>query len=349
MDGPALGRLSDSLRRAFFPPERFDEFLYYALDITRQNISMARDYRSLVFDVLRAAQAGGWLEDLVAAAREVHPNNPDIVAAARDLGMVDDRARLEKILRKPLPEVDSAVWLARYGELEGRICRIETGDGEPMGTGFLIGPARCMTNHHVIDGMVPTDVRLRFDYRRASNGRDLYHGTVFKLADPWYIALSPPSPLDLLSDAGELLPALDQLDIAVLKIDGSPGNRPIGRGVQARDAPRRGWISIGRVVAEPGDALFVLQHPAGEPLKVAVGSVIGVNGNGTRLRHSVNTRPGSSGSPCFNSQLELVGMHHAGDPLHESQGPPRYNSAIPAPAILSWLSDQQQLSDQRQS
>jgi S1-C subfamily serine protease len=338
VDGPAMRRLNDALRTAFFPPRRFEQFLHDTLDISLPDITMAGDYTTIVSDVLREARAAGWLEDLVAAAREVRPQNAGIVAAARDLGMVDDRSALERILNTSLPEIDSEVWLARYGELEGQVCRIETATGGPIGTGFLVGPGRCLTNHHVIDGRDPAAIRLRFDYRRAANGRDLYDGTICRLAEPWFEALSPPSPLDLLPDTGGSLPAPDQLDIAVLTVAGSPGNRPVGRGAEAPDAPSRGWIRMADVPAAPGDALFVLQHPAGEPLKLAVGSVIDVNVNGTRLRHRANTRPGSSGSPCFNARLELVGVHHAGDPLHESQGPPRYNSAVPAPAILSWLS-----------
>jgi hypothetical protein len=257
-----------------------------------------------------------------------------------------DFTNLEKIIRAAQPDVDFAVWLARYAELEGHICRVEVAgvDARPLGTGFLVGPDLCMTNHHVIEEIVngavsPADVRLRFDYRRAADGRELHPGTVFVLARSWLVALSPPSELDLRPETNGRLPAPDELDVAVLRVAGSPGRQPVGRGATLPDgAEERGWIArVSAVATVPGDALFVVQHPAGEPLKLAAGSVLEANGNGTRLRHGVNTRPGSSGSPCFDAQLDLVAVHHAGDPL---QGPPRYNAAIPVPAIRSWAARQ---------
>jgi V8-like Glu-specific endopeptidase len=43
--------------------------------------------------------------------------------------------------------------------------------------------------------------------------------------------------------------------------------------------------------------------------------------------------PGSSGSPCFNARLELIGLHHAGDVAAQ----PTYNIAIPVRAIVDHL------------
>ena len=75
--------------------------------------------------------------------------------------------------------------------------------------------------------------------------------------------------------------------------------------------------------------LFILQHPLGTPLKLADG----LNANGTRLRYQVSTDFGSSGSPCLNASLELVGLHQAGDPSVT----PTYNSAVPIAAIREYL------------
>ena len=44
---------------------------------------------------------------------------------------------------------------------------------------------------------------------------------------------------------------------------------------------------------------------------------------------SVSSKDGSSGSPCFNADLQLVALHHARDP----QSPPRWNQAIPMKKI----------------
>jgi V8-like Glu-specific endopeptidase len=57
--------------------------------------------------------------------------------------------------------------------------------------------------------------------------------------------------------------------------------------------------------------------------------------NNTRVRYRTNTEEGSSGSPCFNQDWELVALHHSGDPNFER--PATYNEGIPFEAILKRL------------
>ena len=63
----------------------------------------------------------------------------------------------------------------------------------------------------------------------------------------------------------------------------------------------------------------------------------GLNANETRLRHQVNTKRGSSGSPCLNARLELVALHHAGDPNFDPARRPAWNAAVPIAAIRGYL------------
>ena len=76
----------------------------------------------------------------------------------------------------------------------------------------------------------------------------------------------------------------------------------------------------------------------GKPLKLTLDTeaIIEINEDGTEIRYRTNTLPGSSGSPCFNSNWELVALHHSGDP---SFGNPQYNAATPFSAILNLLSE----------
>ena len=48
------------------------------------------------------------------------------------------------------------------------------------------------------------------------------------------------------------------------------------------------------------------------PLKLApdTEAVLSVNANGTRVRYANNTEPGSSGSPVFDINWNLVALHH---------------------------------------
>ena len=55
-------------------------------------------------------------------------------------------------------------------------------------------------------------------------------------------------------------------------------------------------------------------------------AVAGLNGNGTRLRYRTNTEPGSSGSPVFSMDRDLVPLHHYGDPKYLN---PLFNQGEP--------------------
>jgi V8-like Glu-specific endopeptidase len=74
----------------------------------------------------------------------------------------------------------------------------------------------------------------------------------------------------------------------------------------------------------------------GAPLKLAMETqaIMGLNQNSTRVKYRTNTEPGSSGSPCFDADWNLVALHHLGDPNFSK---PEYNQGIPFMAILDAL------------
>ena len=58
--------------------------------------------------------------------------------------------------------------------------------------------------------------------------------------------------------------------------------------------------------------MIILQHPDARPLKLAIGSVVEPNASANQVSYTVNTEPGSSGSPCFTSGLDVAALHHWG-------------------------------------
>jgi V8-like Glu-specific endopeptidase len=82
---------------------------------------------------------------------------------------------------------------------------------------------------------------------------------------------------------------------------------------------------------------MIAQHPDGKPLKLAIDteSVIGVNTNRTRVRYATNTEAGSSGSPVFDLDWNLVALHHLGDPAYDH--PATYNQGVPIDKIRDRL------------
>jgi hypothetical protein len=85
--------------------------------------------------------------------------------------------------------------------------------------------------------------------------------------------------------------------------------------------------------------LAILQHPLGDPVKLALDFADrGAPASSMRrVRYTVATQPGSSGSPVLAAQsLALVALHHGGVDSAFNQGIPI--SAIAAhPAVRAYL------------
>ena len=236
--------------------------------------------------------------------------------------------------------VDMGVWREKMAETEGRVCRIEFNE-HARGTGFLVGPDLVLTNYHVMEplitGKLPSEqIACRFDYKVLADG-SRSEGAVARLHNNnWEVDGSPYSPAEAENQPDRELPTLDQLDYAVMRLERPIGREPIGANPSS-GAPPRGWIELnGQPLLEQGMPLLIAQHPAGSPLKLAFDtkSVIGVNGNGTRVRYATNTERGSSGSPCFSLDWQIVALHHLGDPSWKS---PKFNQGVPIGVIAKRL------------
>ena len=94
----------------------------------------------------------------------------------------------------------------------------------------------------------------------------------------------------------------------------------------------RGWLELQNEILKEHDPAFVLQHPLGRTLELAVGSIIGWEKERIEeiYEHCANTDNGSSGSPCFSWNWDLRALHHRVDPKTG-----RVNRAIATAAILA--------------
>lgn len=246
---------------------------------------------------------------------------------------------LEALVSPRLHFIDMGIWHENMARIERQVCRIEL-DGEPTGTGFLVGPELVLTNYHVLEPLIegnasPSRTVCRFDYKVLSDGSVL-EGVAIRLHDSaWRVDLSRYSRAEANGDPDRELPAADELDYALIRLAAPVGAAPVGK---SSGSPRRGWITIPEASAtiEPGQPLAIVQHPNGAPIKLALDTngVIGLNANGTRLRYATNTDRGSSGSPCFNIDWRLMALHHMGDPAWKS---PKFNQGIPIAAIRQRL------------
>jgi hypothetical protein len=237
---------------------------------------------------------------------------------------------LQRNVRPYLAKLDVRIWQDRLVQIERRVCRVEL-EGNALGTGFLVGPDTVLTNWHVFEiaknaGKI-AQLGCRFDYVRLPNGQ------------------TDPGQLILLDAAGSLdgspytagekagnpdsppPPTMDELDYALLRLASRVGEQQVEGGP-------RGWIALpNSVLPLPADApILIMQHPEGTPMKLALDTqaVVGPNGNGTRIRYRTNTDPGSSGSPVFTMDWDIVALHHCGDPKWQK---PLFNQGVPIELI----------------
>jgi V8-like Glu-specific endopeptidase len=171
-----------------------------------------------------------------------------------------------------------------------RVPRYEAGvdrDKRYWGTGWLLTDSLLMTNHHVFNARddgepdaSPSDFReqvlhttLQFDVDSPNGGTD------------------PVSPVDIA--------AVDQnLDYAIARIASH----------QPRPALSIDWTPFN---LRPGDvvALNVIQHPSGQPKKIAIRNNLATAAASPELRYFTSTLGGSSGAPVLNDKWQVVGIH----------------------------------------
>ncbi|MBA1139447.1 trypsin-like serine peptidase [Mesorhizobium neociceri] len=235
---------------------------------------------------------------------------------------------LQRNVRPYLAKLDVRVWVERLLEIERRVCRIEYA-GTAAGSGVLVGPDAVLTNWHVYEAVKAAgylaDLACRFDYTRLPDN-SLQAGQLVA-AHPDPIDCSHYSAAETTDTPENPLPTAQELDYALLRLKSAAGE-------QMLNGEKRGWIVLPAAAQPlPSDApILIVQHPEGSPMKLALDTqaVIGRNGNGTRLRYRTNTDPGSSGSPCFNMDWDIVALHHYGDPKWAN---PLFNQGVPIELI----------------
>jgi hypothetical protein len=318
------------------------------LGVRRDRISIATNlpeiYREVVLHFDRRNQS----ERLLVAARRANPDSPELYLIAQqfDLAMrlpegAQEQSGLEAILRPANPFLNVRDWLEKAAAAEHRVCVVNT--PEPNGTGFLIGPDTVLTNYHVVERVIkgevqPEDVSVTFDFELLAGSPGHFQGTSFKLITPdWLVDHSPYSPHDGRSQlvAADISP--DQLDYAVLRVAGAPGNAQVGGAASLSKEPRpRGSFTLPGnphdFAANPG--MIIIQRPGfADRLQLAIetSAYLGQNRSGTRVFYRTNTENGSSGSPCFDMNWNLIALHNGHIP--EFNLLRKANTGIPAAAI----------------
>jgi hypothetical protein len=101
--------------------------------------------------------------------------------------------------------------------------------------------------------------------------------------------------------------APDQLDATVLELEGAEE-------LKARLAGVMVPIAKALPVIEDSARIYIIGYPGGGTLCVSLEDTLLLDHEAPRIHYRTPTEGGSSGSPVFNRQWQLIGLHHAGSP-----------------------------------
>lgn len=298
-------------------------------------VDVRQGFYGVVADLVAWTERKGKTCELLALAFAENPGNENLQQLAAKYGLsqrqtvqkyndkrpFEKPANLEALVNSHSRLVDYGRFLARLQDISGRICRVET--PIRMGTGFLVAKDCVLTNFHVVEEVIANaalsdKVVCRFDFHKTGEGGAHATSRSYKLAAN---GIGPNSPYGQSDLTGTGEPRADELDYAALRLAEQVGSIPINGDRQ------RGWFDLvaDSPVVAIRDFIMIPQHAAGEELKIAWGSVVEFPCSGNRVRYDTTTAGGSSGSPCFTADLDIVGLHHAAEPAHN----PKYNQAVP--------------------
>ena len=197
-------------------------------------------------------------------------------------------------------ELQPVNYLERGASMARAVCRIAMHDAlgraQGHGTGFMVAPGLMLTNNHVLPeaGWAARSF-AEFDFALDAQDRPL-----------------PVKPFELDPDAFFLTDA--PLDFSLVAV------RPEGRGGEPLAA--FGYLpliaQVGKVVE--GEWLTIVQHPNAEAKKLCVRENRLLDRTDDVLWYSTDTMGGSSGSPVFNNDWQVVALHHSGVPETNSDG-----------------------------
>lgn len=287
--------LREALTKAFVDFDDLRRLVRYELDDRLTGISRKVSLEDGVDQLIEWAEANARVGALSAALGKARKDHPKVIQYLKSLSQGFDlptstefaeapadwksaKAGLEALVHTDNPLVLATEWREAMRGAETRVCRIEGAKGNAVGTGFLVGEDLILTNCHVYRLVHHDTYSARFDC--VASGAE---GVVseFKSGPPLAVSTE------------------DKLDFALLRLASGVGKE-------------RGWFKPKAHSFKPGQVQLILQHALGDGLQVGIGQVTGDVKLPPRITYSTNTEHGSSGSPIFTMNWQVVAIHHYG-------------------------------------
>lgn len=211
----------------------------------------------------------------------------------------------------------------------GSVGCVTNASGVRLGTGFLISGTTFgrgdepifVTNEHVISkddpkAIAPDQARVTFEIESASSAQPVYYSVEEVLFS------SPAGKLGARNSTN------DELDVTVVRLKGLRADAPVlkaARRLPALNARTR---------------VYVVGHPNGSGIQIALqdSRLIDVDDEKRLVHYRTPTDPGSSGSPVFNTEWQVVALHHGGSvqtPRLRGDGSYEANEGISLQSIRS--------------
>lgn len=152
-----------------------------------------------------------------------------------------------------------------------------------VGTGFMIAYDLLMTNNHVICNEAEAETtKYIFNYQFNCEG---------KLSETLTAHVLP----------GGLFYTNSEIDYSIVQLKDLP---PFGKP-----------LILKSLQVDKGDRVAIIQHPAGEPKQISMQNNFVAYADARQVQYITSTKGGSSGSPVFNNDFEVVAIHHSGGDL----------------------------------
>ncbi len=297
----ALGRLLSYLvEQDTFPADDRGLFadLIVRYDLIKEPAAIAKLRSEYKIEAARVRESPGIA--VRASPLNIKPaNGPAPAAIAYDV------SELERVINSEdnfldIAQLAAAIYCARA------VCLIQNPKGDACGTGFLIGPDLLITNNHVLPSAAHlAGAAALFDFANDLNG---YPSAGREFAfDPSFFHTSVPEELDysIVRLTAKPLPGLSKEDVkegtALLEL--------------MRRGKHRGYLLLAPNFIPKNQRVGIIQHPQGDPSKVVLTqNYVPIDMTDRRVQYVADTKAGSSGSPVFNRNWEVVALHHSGAP-----------------------------------
>lgn len=199
-------------------------------------------------------------------------------------GPSDASAILERVLGKqsalvPVSYLETGLRRARS------VVKVLLQDGS-AGSGSLIGDNILLTNNHVLpDANTAKTAVAQFNYQQTADGLDEKVVEMKLKPDDFFMTSK-------------------NNDWAAVRVAGNP---------------KKDWGTLSLRPAKLGknDRVNIIQHPAGGPKQISFFSNLVVFVGKGRVQYLTDTLPGSSGSPVFDRDWNVVALHHSGGWMRE--------------------------------